>query len=461
MAKYTNYFLDRLARTCAETQYQTLPPAVIHQAKRCLLDLFGSALGAVALGCDPGVTRAVRCLGGTAEARIWGTDTQVPTPYAALSNGTTAHHLEMDDGHAAASSHPGISVIPAAMAVAEGTGASGRDLILAIVVGYEVCIRGGKAIKPGVQEHGVHAPGMIGPLGAAGAASKLLGLKEPQIGAALAIAGSLLPVAPFESFVEGASGKDLYGGWAGLVGIMAAQLASEGMDGPHRFLEGKRSVGRLLLHGDTGTPSDALSDLGTAYAIEEVYFKSFASARSVQPAVTGVLELARRHDLIPEMIETVEVETYPFATGLSGEVTEMTPVSARLSIPYAVAAALSTGQLGPEAFLPENLEDQRTLALARRVKVRPTDRHNPALTGMRESTVTIRLRDGRVLAAEKVHARWDQPGLPSDEKLEAKFSALARMALSPHRVEEIKSMVWQVDQLEKAGTLARMMCVAG
>jgi 2-methylcitrate dehydratase PrpD len=162
----------------------------------------------------------------------------------------------------------------------------------------------------------------------------------------------------------------------------------------------------LLLHGDTGTASDALSDLGTAYAIEEVYFKPFASARSVQPAVTGVLELARRHDLIPEMIETVEVETYPFATGLSSEVTEMTPVSARLSIPYAVAAALSTGQLGPGAFLPENLENQRTLALARRVKVRPTDRHNPTLTGTRESTVTIRLRDGRVLAAEKVRARW-------------------------------------------------------
>jgi 2-methylcitrate dehydratase PrpD len=459
----TDYFLDRLARFCAGTTYEMLPPGVIHQAKRCVLDLLGCALGAVALGCNQGVVQHARRLGGRAEAHVWGTDVRVPASHAALANGTTAHHLDMDDGHAAASSHPGISVIPAALAAAEATGASGRDLLLAVVLGYEVCVRAGTAIKPGVREHGVHAPGMIGPLGAAAAVGKLLELPGPQVGAAMAIAGSLLPVAPFESFVEGASGKDLYGGWAGFLGTTAAQLASQGMDGPHRFLEGKRSMGKLLLHGNCVAASDLLGDLGTAYAIEQVYFKPFAAARSVQPAVTGVLGLAAEHHLAPDMIEAIEVETYPFSAGLSDDVTVTTPVSARLSIPYAVAAALCTGRLGPEVFLPEALHDEATLALAKKVKVVSAASHGTGPTGARSSTVSIRLR-GRMadvpactLVAEMVRSRWDQHAPPSDAELEAKFSELAGMALPPRRVQELASTIWELERLGDASSLVQFM----
>lgn len=456
----TEYFLDRLARMCAQTTYDMLPGSAIHQAKRCVLDLLGCGLGAIGFGCSRGVVEYVEGLGGKSEASVWGSDAHVPAPHAALVNGSVAHHLELDDGHLEAASHPGISVIPAALAVAEMSGASGRDLIRAIALGYEVCIRAGLAAAPGIREHGVHGPGMMGPLGAAAAASVLLGLPEPQIAAALATAGSILPVSPYESFVEGTPSKDLYGGWAGFSGIIAAELARRGMDGPHRFVEGKRSVGQLLLHGQVPSPDALLENLGEPFLIEHIYLKPFAASRAVHPAVTGILELMEAHRFSANDVASVNVEMYPFSAGLSDDSTLETPVTARLNIPYAVAVALRTGGLGPEAFLPEALSDAETRILAGRVTVSTANRYGAGSTGARSSVVESVLQDGRKVRTEVVHSRWDRHRPPSDAELEAKFDRLAARALETVLVKNLKNLVWHLDKQAKLSGLIAILAAA-
>jgi 2-methylcitrate dehydratase PrpD len=441
----TKYFLDRLASLCADATYEMLPDSTIYQAKRCALDLLGCALGAMALGCNRGLADYVAGLGGRREAPIWGSGTCVPSAHAALVNGSVAHHLELDDGHLEAASHPGISVVPAALAVAEMTGASGRELLRAIVLGYEVCIRSGLAVAAGIREHGVHGPGMMGPLGAAAAASILLRLPEPQIAAALATAGSVLPVSPYESFVEGTPSKDLYGGWAGFSGILATELARCGMDGPHRFVEGKRSVGQLLLHGKVRDADSLLANLGQPFLIEHIYFKPFAASRAVQPAVTGILELAEEYRFSADDVESVEVETYPFSAGLSEDSTLQTPVAARLNIPYAVAAALRRGGLGPGDFTPDALSDEGTLSLASRVKVSTAERYGAGSGGARASVVSVRLRDGRVVTTEIIYSRWDRHRPPSDDELVGKFDKLAEQVLRPDRIAQVKATIWSLE----------------
>lgn len=457
----TGYFLDELARFCAETTYESLPEQIVHQAKRAILDFLGCALGGIRMGCNRGVAEYVERLGGRPEARIWGSAVKVPAPHAALANGAVAHHLELDDGHLESASHPAISVIPAALAVSEAAGATGQDLILSVVLGYEVCIRAGLATGPGIREHGLHGPGLMGPLGAAVAAGRLLGLGERQIGAALATAGSLLPVAPYESFVEGTPSKDLYGGWAGFSGIIAAELARCGMDGPHRFLEGKRSVGTLLLHGSVPETPALLHGLGSPYLIENIYFKPFAASRAVQPAVTGILYLKSEHGFGAETVESVRVQTYPFSAELSADSRLDTPVSARLSIPYAVATALLTDGLWPEAFLPEALTDETALALASRVTVESEGRYGKASTGARSSVVTVALSDGRVLSTEVVHSKWDWHVPPSDAELAEKFRRLVGDAGASKRAAVLESTVWRLEQISDVRILVNLICDMG
>ena len=393
-------------------------------------------------------------MAGRPESRLWGRTSRAPVALATLANATATHHLELDDSFSGgASVHPGISVIPAALAASETTGASGKDLILAIVLGYEVCTRTGLSVSPGVRSHGIHGPGMIGALGTAAAVAKLLGLTAGQTVEALAIAGSLMPVAPFESFTAGARTKDLYGGWGAMLGVMAAEMAKRGLDGPHRLLECGKSVGKLLLHQEGTDWRNFVTDLGNHFSIEDIVFKPFAACRSVQPAVTGVLELMERRPFHPDQVKGIEIETYPFSAELSDATTLRTPISAKLSIPYSVAVAVCTGALGHDAFHPESLRREEYLSLATRIKVTANAQYGNDAFGIRGSVIRVSLNNGETLCHEVFHSRWDPQSPPSDSELEAKLHQLAQGVLPRSRAETLVNLIWRLDQADRAAEI--------
>ena len=157
------------------------------------------------------------------DALVWFDGRRTDRARAALVNGTIAHHPELDDGNPRAGLHGGVTVIPAAIAVAESANSSGADVIDAIAFGYAAAIAYGQPLLETIERHRLHPPAMVGCFGAAAAAARLLGLDDETIAGAVSLAGTLMPVAPFESFTRGASVKDLYGGYPAFVGVRAAE----------------------------------------------------------------------------------------------------------------------------------------------------------------------------------------------------------------------------------------------
>src|SRR3954471_13946619 len=229
--------LVRVARRVTSLRWDDLSPAVRELAPLVLLDALGCGRVGARLGVHGPWIQQIVSASGPAEATVWASGERLPTAHAALVNATFAHHVEMDDGNGRASLHGGVTVVPAALAMAEHVGASGKATLEAMVAGYEAAIALGRLLLPGIGLHRLHPPSIVGCFGAAAAAGRLLGLDEVTLAGALSLTASLVPMGPFEPFTKGGPVKDLYGGWPAFLGVQAALLAREGLAGPLDLFE--------------------------------------------------------------------------------------------------------------------------------------------------------------------------------------------------------------------------------
>jgi 2-methylcitrate dehydratase PrpD len=219
---------ELLVRFCHQLSGERLPRDVVEKAKSHTLDFFGVASRGSLSDSSLAIARFLQALKGIGEAVVVGTPLLAHPTYAALANGAFAHSLELDDVERESSLHPGVAVFPAALAAAELTQADGKRFIAAVVAGYEVTIRLGKALKPSAHYgRGFHPTATCGTFGAAVAAGKLLGLNEQQLLHAFGIAGSQA-AGLMEFLADGAWTKRLHPGWAAHAGLIAALLAREG-----------------------------------------------------------------------------------------------------------------------------------------------------------------------------------------------------------------------------------------
>lgn len=344
-----------------------------------------------------------------AEATIWFHGQRSSASHAALANGCLAHHVEMDDGQTAASLHGGVTVIPAALALGERVGANGRDILTAIACGYGAGVACGRGLKQGINDHNLHPPSMVGCLGAAAAAAKLLGLSAEQSASALGLVGTLMPLGPFESFTRGATVKDLYGGWPAFVGIRAARFVEQGLSGPLEIFSSERDgVGTFLLHRAIEDRA-VLDSLDWEEALD-VYIKPFATCRAVQASLTALEKLL---PLDVDAIQSIDVATYGFAAELSRDSDASTAIGAKTSIPYGIATLLLDGRVDPEAFVESALASAGRRQLAERVEVRSALEQG--------AKVTVTFRDGEQKSATANEAR-------SESDVRAKFRRLAGAA---------------------------------
>lgn len=434
----------RYADFCTGLRFDDLPEPVVEQAKRAVLDLVGVALGGAVMPFPRIVASYVAELGGAPQATALGLATRVPAPQAALVNGVCAHALDMDDGHRYAAAHPGSPTIPAALAVAEQVGASGRGLLAAVVAGFEVFIRVARSINPAHLQRGFHTTGTVGAFGAAAACARLLGLPAAQAASALGIAG-LQSAGLLEVANDGAMLKPLHPGHAAAAGVTAAALAQRGAQGPRTIFEG--SLGFLRAFAGLEQPPASLTDcLGHEFQTLGTYFKLYAACRHIHAAIDVVLDLRREHGLHPEEVEEVEVRTYQAALDLTATTVNPGNASAaKFSLPFSVALALATGGAGVDRYAPEYVARDDLQALARRV--RPV--HDPALEEgyptRRPAAVTIRLKDGRTLSRSVDVARGDPetPVTPAD--LDDKFFANVRRCLDEASARELRARILHLE----------------
>lgn len=393
--------LDFLVRL----RFDDLPDDVVSDTLALILDHFTCSL----LGLEMPWTQTLRAVvappGTTypdaAAARIYGDDTAVTPEVAALVNGTAAHGFDLDDLHFPTMSHPGSVVIAAAVATALQTKADGRKLIAAVVAGYEPMLRTGMAAGLRYGELGWHATGVLGPLGSAAAAARLLDADGAETASrtvvdAVQLAASLgSGIKAFNEYGPGMV-KRLHAGRAAESGILAARLAHGGYAGPTGALSARFGLARVLALGEEADIAALDRDLGTPYLVQNVYIKPYAACGAAHGAVQAAeLLAADRPALRAEDIREVVIGSSQRALAQNSNPEPDDVMAAQYSTETAVAIALLGGAGDPRRFLAAGADPQDPARqLARRSRMKVDEQSCASYPDPNEGTVTVILTDG-------------------------------------------------------------------
>ncbi|HKS06978.1 MAG TPA: MmgE/PrpD family protein, partial [Gemmatimonadaceae bacterium] len=415
------------------------------------LDTIGVMLAGTLEPSARAVHAAARSEGGEPRCRIIGTPDVTSASWAALANGTAAHALDFDDMCFVSLAHPSAPLVAAALAAGELAHASGRALLDAYVVGFEIEAVLGRAMNPRHYTQGWHCTSTLGTIGAAAAAARLLGLDRTAVAHCLAVAASEASGLK-ENF--GTDTKPLHAGLAARNGIMAALLANNGLTASPRALDGKQ--GLLLAMGSEHTElGDALHTLGTRWEILEtgVTIKLYPSCAATHPALDAILDLKREHRFTDSDVEAIAIGVDAVTPTILTYPQPASGLEAKFSMQHCAAAAVVSGRVGLDTFEPALMNDAGITGVRSRVamSVDATLRSEaPALT---QARVTIKLRDGRTLSAYADGARG-YPARPATAKeLDDKFRSCAGRVLNAARTEAAVVMLQSLDQLADARTL--------
>jgi 2-methylcitrate dehydratase PrpD len=413
-----------LADYAAALRYEDLPEDVVAMAKAAIVDTVGAAIWGSTLSWSRIVIAYAERSAASGNARILGANTVSVQPgAAALANGALAHAFELDClTRPGAGVHPGASLLPPALAMAQQEGRSGRDLIAAFVAGSEVMIRIGRASRHANETRGFHAPGTTGPFGAAVAAAHLLRLGRGGMANALGIAGSLAGgLLEFASAGTGGMVKRLHIGRAAESGVLAASLAQDGFTAPDTILEG--SFGFLNVFCGEGDAAALTEGLGREFATRSISFKRFACHVTAQAAVAAARALQDEHGFAAAEIAEIGVAGSARMVERHAIAEPADLMLAQYSLPFCVALALHRDPAAPESFAEDALADPAIRALARRVRV--VRAPEGASADPWASTLTVTLADGRVLRRDGVTEDRPSPAL-----LDEKFARLTRGVLA-------------------------------
>lgn len=443
----------RLAHFVAATAYGDLPSQLVERLKWSLLDSLGCGL----YGGDTPWGRIVAEVArgqGAGPCRIWGTgSTGVSATAAALANATAVQSFEIDDIHYASRSHPGSVTVPVALAVMEsGTKVSGRGLIEALAVGYEMQARVG--ISQGVSSfnRGWHPTGTAGVFAAAATASRLLGLDAEATAHALGVAGTM--PAGLMAAQYGAMVKRLFAGHTAWAGLTSALLAQRGFTGIRDVFEAE--YGGYLKAVSDDISLEALSDdLGRRFDGMAVGYKLFACVGTNHTTLEALSGLMREHRFDWREVERIDVVTSEYQVLHSGwPYVPGTVMTAQMNMGYCVAVLLMQGQVFVDQFDEAFLADPTILDFAGRVHVvadKAQDHKD------RTAQVTVHLRQGASLSATCKAPRGHPDNPPRWSDIEAKFRALAGKVLPEAQCDRIVEIVASVETMEDVGELAPLL----
>ena len=444
--------LQRLAQFCVDTRFEHLPPALVAQATRHILDTFGATLA----GAGSDVAKQARQVfeGESGTARVWGTDVRVGAAQAAMLNGVAAHALELDD--TGGCDHSGAVVLPAVMAAVSMSArpVSGRELITAVVIGYDVGRRvleacGGYSAHNGA---GWHSTATCGVFGAAAASGLILGLNAGQMVAALGIAGSFS--GGLWAFIhDGSQSKKLHSGRAAEGGLLAARFALQGVTGPTKLFDDVWGGFLKTLATGTAQPEALDADLGTVWKLARCSIKPYASCRGTHSAIDALGLLLEQLQVNVDQVEDIQVSLCGFLQDMCGGQDVSTLAAAQMSLPYALAARLVHGHCRLEAYDDEQRGDPRIAQWMSRIRLEVDLR----LSEDGEPVVSVQTVDGRQ-ARLCVDPPLGAPGNPlSDEALEQKFFSLAGRVMPRSQAEELAEQLWRLEELESVRSLDRWL----
>ncbi len=400
--------------------------AVDREAHRTFANWVGCAIGPAQHETMQAALAAVEELSPAPQASILGRSEKVDIANAALLNGISSHTFDFDDTHLKTIIHPAGPVASAVLALGEHIGASGRDMMDALVIGIEVSCRVGNAVYPNHYDRGWHITGSTGMLGSAAACSRLLKLDAARTQMALGIAASQ-PIGLREQF--GTMTKPFHPGAAAKAGLMSALMAKHGFTSSKRALEAPR--GLMQVFSDKTDWSEITEKLGETWEIALNTYKPFACGIVIHPSIDGCVQLRDQYKLKAEDVKKVTIKVHSLVLELTGKKTPADGLQSKFSVYHSCAVGLIFGRAGEHEYTDDVVNRPDVLALRAKVEAIVDDSIDEA-----SSDLTIETIDGRTLHVFVENAIGSVERPMSDEQLKAKFIDQSEPIIGKEKAEQ-------------------------
>lgn len=445
-----------LAEFVAGLRYEDLPRAVVDQACRIVADTVGCAISAWVE--DPEKSRIAldlaKLYGSDHGASVIGvSDLKSQPAFAALANGILANAADNDDTHKRALLHTGSVVVPPALALAQTGCLTGRDLIVALVAGYEVAVRVGMAVMPTHYRYW-HSTATNGTFGAAACAAKALKLDADGVQRTLGLAGT--QAAGLNTFFEsGDMTKSIHPGKAAFNGMLSAQLAQLGATSPPAILEHPK--GYLAAYSQEPKPHELIAGLGATWEILQNGFKYFPSILASHAPIQATLAIVQKHAIDPAQIARITNETYNTVKSHFSNKDVSTVMAARVSVPYCIAIAAIDGRLTQAQFAPARIADPLVRQILANTEVIADAELNKLYPDKFPARVTITLKSGASFQGTVLFPKGDPQDPLSADELNAKFRGNVAATLSPARADELLHAIYALPEARNVDRMAALL----
>ena len=408
-----------LARYVANSRVGDLPPPVVHEAIRALVNWSGCTIGGAGHESVDIALASLSPFAGPAQAALLGRPERTDILLAALIDGIASHVLDFDDTHPDVLVHPSGPVAAALLPLAELRASSGAELINAFVAGVEVECRIARAVMPTHYEVGWHITGTAGVIGAAAACARLLGLDEDRTLHAL---GNAATQAAGLREMFGSMCKSFHVGRAAQNGLTAALLAERGFTSSETALEGVRGFIQVL--STSANPAALTAGLGDDYDLLRNTYKPYACGLVIHPSLDGCIQLRERHGLRGPEIESIELVVHPLALELTGKKAPRSGLEGKFSVFHGAAVAIIDGAGGEAQFSDSRVASAEVVELRDKVQARVDSSLDKA-----QASVTVVRKDGVRHELRVEHCAGSLQRPLSDPELDAKFLALSEPAI--------------------------------
>ncbi len=451
----------RLAEWAHGLKFEDVPAEVIVAAKRILLDSIACCLGGYHSHDSQVMRKVIDGLGGKPESTILGSAVKTNSYNAALMNAIQIRSMDYNDIYWKEDpSHPS-DIIPAAIALGEREGKSGKDLLLAIVIAHEIEMRMCEFAHPGIRERGWHhatLTAFCSPL----AAGKMLDLTAEQMMHAIAISGC-------RSFTPGAIAagklsmmKNTADPLSTHAGVLSALLAKEGYTGTIQIFEGKEGMYQVL--GGNFETELLFDGLGSDWRVPQIAFKAFPTEYLTQSPVTAALKLIKEEAVTWDQIEEVRVFTIHRAVDILADPTKYHPKekeTADHSMPYCVGAAIMDRMVTPLQFMPERIADQTLIDFIQRIKVFADDELEARFPKVQPSRVEFTLKNGTTISKSVDFAQGDPREPMTDQDLMDKFYGLTKPYVSDAQRRKIADAIANLESVGKVSKFVAELVMPG
>ncbi len=441
--------IEELARFVAKTAWDDIPLAVRQHAKLVVLD----TIGVILAGSERPEVRNLRDrmtlssgTGATVYGRSWPT---TDTRTAALLNGIAGRSIELCEGLRLVSGQAAVQILPAALAVGEAVGASGKAMMAAFVTAYDVAARFCGAFTPWPL---AHQNGQACMLAAIAAGARLTGLDAAGISRAMRIGATLVLTPSYTNVVAGATALNVAGGMSGFAGALAPELAAAGFEAQENAIE--EALANLV--GSGFEPSQLLDQLGTTWHITRNYFRLYACCNPIHPALDALAAVLA--DLRPSAgeIDRIDIATYRFASVMRNP-EPPNHFASKYSLPHAAATMVVTGAAGHGALNDVALRNPVIAALRHRVHITEDPAMSALVPQSRPARVSVTLTDGRqaTRSVESHRGDFNQPF--AEAEIRAKFRELACEVLTPDGAAAVEAAVDGCEHWDSVSELVALL----